>query len=212
MSRLSKLYEAMETLRKEGLPVNENLEQKANELEEKIIKEEILPIITESIAPALQKVQRELVLVVDYIPNSPISVHLSRKRNFTAAIVDAKEILPDTKVQHKEYVRTKPIIGKSPASYLRITFADGKVIQEEKALDTFKMFILDIGVMRVRSLGIKICNVPLISNTLDDKYKKAQKPIGNGWYLMTHSNTSYKKQIIEHIAKALNITLKVEII
>lgn len=32
MSRLSKLYEAMETLRKEGLPVNENLERKANEL------------------------------------------------------------------------------------------------------------------------------------------------------------------------------------
>ena len=30
MSRLSKLYEAMETLRKEGLPVDENLEKKAN--------------------------------------------------------------------------------------------------------------------------------------------------------------------------------------
>ena len=43
MSRLSKLYEAMETLRKEGLPVNEDLEKKANELEEDIIKKEILP-------------------------------------------------------------------------------------------------------------------------------------------------------------------------
>lgn len=28
MSRLSKLYEAMETLRKEGLPVDENLEKR----------------------------------------------------------------------------------------------------------------------------------------------------------------------------------------
>lgn len=34
MSRLSDLYKAMETLRKEGLPVNEDLEQKANGLEE----------------------------------------------------------------------------------------------------------------------------------------------------------------------------------
>ena len=41
MSRLSKLYEAMETLRKEGLPVNEDLEKKANELEEDIIKKEL---------------------------------------------------------------------------------------------------------------------------------------------------------------------------
>ena len=61
MSRLNKLYEAMETLRKEGLPVNEVLEHKANELEEGIIKKEILPILTQNIEPALQPVQRELV-------------------------------------------------------------------------------------------------------------------------------------------------------
>lgn len=34
MSRLSDLYKAMETLRKEGLPVTEGLEIKTNELEE----------------------------------------------------------------------------------------------------------------------------------------------------------------------------------
>lgn len=49
MSRLSKLYEAMETLRKEGLPVDENLEKKANELEENIIKKEILPVLSKTI-------------------------------------------------------------------------------------------------------------------------------------------------------------------
>lgn len=32
MSRLSDLYKAMEPLRKEGLPVNEDLEQKVNHL------------------------------------------------------------------------------------------------------------------------------------------------------------------------------------
>ena len=48
MSRLNDLYKAMETLRKEGLPVNENFERKANE-----IKKEILPISIKSIEPAL---------------------------------------------------------------------------------------------------------------------------------------------------------------
>ena len=71
MSRLSKLYEAMETLRKEGLPVNEDLERKASELEEEIIKKEILPVLSKTIEPALQPVQRELVLVVDYVPGRP---------------------------------------------------------------------------------------------------------------------------------------------
>lgn len=42
MSRLDDLYKAMENLRKEGLPVNDLLEQKASELEEEIIKKEIL--------------------------------------------------------------------------------------------------------------------------------------------------------------------------
>ena len=75
MSRLYKLYEAMETLRKEGIPLGEDLERKASELEEEIIKKEILPILTKTIEPALQPVKRELVLVVDYMPNQPFSHH-----------------------------------------------------------------------------------------------------------------------------------------
>lgn len=61
----------METLRKEGLPVHDDLEQKASELEEEIIKKEILPVLTKTIEPALKPVQRELVLVVD--PETPIT-------------------------------------------------------------------------------------------------------------------------------------------
>ena len=103
MSRLSKLYEAMETLRKEGLPVDENLEKKANELEEEIIKKEILPVLSKTIEPALQPVKRELVLVVDYVPGQPLSVHLSRKRNFAAELTDAKEMVLDPEVTHRNH-------------------------------------------------------------------------------------------------------------
>ena len=74
MSRLNDLYKAMETLWKEGLPVDENLERKANELEEDIIKKEILPVLSKTIEPALQPVKRELVLIVDYVPGNPLSV------------------------------------------------------------------------------------------------------------------------------------------
>lgn len=45
----------MEPLCKEGLLVNEDLEQKANELEEEIIKKEILPILTKSIRVTLNE-------------------------------------------------------------------------------------------------------------------------------------------------------------
>ena len=50
MSRLSDLYKAMETLRKEGLSLNEDLERQVSELEEDIIKKEILPVVTEPLS------------------------------------------------------------------------------------------------------------------------------------------------------------------
>lgn len=211
MSRLSDLYKAMETLRKEGLPVDENLERKANELEEDIIKKEILPVLSKTIEPALQPVKRELVLVVDYVPGNPLSVHLSRKRNFTAEI-DAKEILPDPEVEHKEIGETGPKEVKNPVTRLRITFADGSVIQERNAAESFVAFVRRIGVERVRSLGLKQCKIPLVSNTLDKKYGDKQKSLGNGWYLMTNTSTQSKRKDIELIAKAFNINVKVDII
>ena len=212
MSRLSDLYKAMETLRKEGLSLNEDLEKQVSDLEESIIKKEILPIVTETIAPALKQVQRELVLVVDYVPGSPISVHLSRKRNFTADIADAKEILPDPQVEHKEIGKTGPKGEIAPATRLKITFADGHVIQEPQAAETFRKFVMEVGAERIRTLGMKQNKVPLISNTLDKKYKSSQKPVGNGWYLMTCSNTLTKKRDIERIANMFNIKIKVEIV
>ena len=116
MSRLSDLYKAMETLRKEGLPVNEDFEKKANELEEDIIKKEILPVLSKTIEPALQPVKRELVLVVDYVPGQSLSVHLSRKRNFAAELTDAKEMVLDPEVTHRNRLSSSEgKIERSPA-------------------------------------------------------------------------------------------------
>lgn len=211
MSRLSDLYQAIETLRKEGLMINEDLEKQVSELEEEIIKKEILPIITETIAPALEPVKRELVLVVDHVPGAPLSVHISRKRNFAAVITDAKEIIPDTVVTPADSVAPTPIAV--PASRkLRVTLPTGRVIQEKKAIDTLKEFVLFAGVDNVRALNLVYSNVPFISDTLDKKYSSAQKELGGGLYLFGNSPTGKKKEQIEHIAQKLNIDVKVEII
>ena len=124
MSRLSKLYDAIETLRKEGVSTDD-LEEKVSQAEEDIIKKEILPILTQNIEPALQQVKRELVLVVDYQPGQPISVHLSRKRNFTAEIADAKEIVQDPIVEHGERKTKQEKIRRSSPSDMAVFFPDG---------------------------------------------------------------------------------------
>ena len=216
MSRLSKLYEAMETLRKEGLPVNEDLERKVNEIEEEIIKKEILPILTKSIEPALQPVQRELVLVVDYIPGQPISVHLSRKRNFTADMPDAKEIVVDPEVTHRKHDSRNDIedkIQRGPARDMAVFFPDGTVIAEKTAVETLLAVVKKIGVAEVRQVveeyNLKFCKVPVISNRRDAKYGKSQRDLGNGWLLITHSNNPMKKDFIEKVSEVLHLGIKV---
>ena len=88
----------MANLKELGLKINDDLIDEVNKLEEEIIKKEILPVLTEKIEPALSPVERELVLVVDYVPNQPLSVRISRKRNFAAEIPDAKVIELDPEV------------------------------------------------------------------------------------------------------------------
>ena len=211
MSRLSDLYKAMDTLRKEGISINEELEKQVSELEENIIKKEILPVVTEPIEPALKQVQRELVLVVDYHPGLPVSVSLSRKAN-VSQLIDAKLLEADPQVQHKE---GKKGISKShvaPKTGLCVYLPDGTFIQEKKASDTFIKAIQLAGVMNVRELGLTSCRVPIVSNTIDAKYGRAQHPVGNGLYVLTHSSTYTKKMLLDRISKAFNLGWKVEII
>ena len=153
MSRLSELYRAIETMRRENL-ATDDLEVKVCQLEEEIIKKEILPVLKERIEPALQPVQRELVLVVDYVPGKPLSVHLTRKRNFTAAIPDAKEMVLDPEVTHKESRRADKIITRGTKTQLSVTFPDGRIIEKKIAADTFAKTIEIIGVYKVRQLVV----------------------------------------------------------
>ena len=206
----------METLRKEGLHVDENLEKKANELEEEIIKKEILPVLSKMIEPALQPVKRELVLVVDYVPGQPLSVHLSRKRNFAAELTDAKEMVLDPEVTHRKHSsRPDEKIERGPARDMTVIFPDGSIIAERKAVDTFVAVIKRIGVAEVRKVveehNLKFCKVPVISNRRDAKYGKSQKDLGNGWLLITHSNNLMKKAFIEKLSNVLDLGIKVSL-
>lgn len=213
MSRLSKLYQAMETLESEGLHLSAEQEAQLRKAEEEIIQKEILPVLTEKIEPVLAQIERKLVLVVDYIPGTPLKVSLSRRRNLTEVLSDAVVIKPDPEVPHKTYGTQKTTKGEiAPKTALRVTMPDGTVIAEPTAKDTFIETIVAIGIERVRPLGFKLCKIPIISNTRDKKYGSAQSDVGNGWLILHHSSTKNKKAMLDKIAKALNLNIKVEII
>lgn len=195
-----------------GLPLNQETIAQINEMEEKLIKDEVLPLIHDNIEPTLREVERPLVLVVEYDPNGSLRVNLSRKVNIAATISDAKEITPDPVVEHAEKKKGGKKVVTQPRTRLRITMSDGNIIEEKTAWESLHKFVLAVGVDKVRSVGLIANKIPLVSNTVDKKYRTAQKPLGNGWLLMTCSDTVTKRKQILAIASKYKLNVSVEII
>ena len=212
MSKLSKLYELRRLSQKFGMEWTEKQERQLEAEEEHLIKNEVLPVVTKSIEPALSQVERELVIVVDYVPGTPLKVSLSRKRNLLEVLEDVVEIKPDPEVEHTEKKKGGKKVVTNPRTRLSIKMPDGSTIEERTAWESLQKFILRAGVEKVRAVGLIANKIPLVSNTVDKKYKTAQKSLGNGWLLMTCSDTATKRKQILAIAKALSLSVNVEII
>lgn len=209
MTKLEQLYNSIETLKGLGLKLDTKLLEETSRLEEDIIKNDVIPLLEEKISPVLSQIKRELVLVIDYLPDEPITVRLSRKRSLSS-LEEAPKALPETKTFVSRQSFTMSPHNKSSKTILSVRFSDGKVISERFAYQTLVSCIERVGIDKVQSLGIVCCGVPLISNKKDDFYR--QEEVRKGVFIMTHSATSMKKQQLDEISQRLKLGLKVEIV
>lgn len=211
MSKLQKLYSIIENSRELGLELGEDVLRQTAELEEKIIKKEILPVVSAQIEPTLQQIKRNLVLVVDYVPGEPLKVKLSRRAKLEN-IADLVDLTPDPQAQHSTRNSTNKTISRAKASKLIVHLPGGRVIQEDTAAQTLVEAIRRADPLKVRALGIVCCRVPLVSTTKDHKYGDTQVDVGNGLYVITHSNNKMKKGFLERISKSLDLSWVIELV
>ena len=217
MSRLSELYKAMETLRKENIDLTD-VEKQVSELEEEIIKKEILPVITESIEPALKDVKRELVLVVEYHPGEPISVALSRKTKISE-MTGAKVLTPRSSTPVKSEEEPEEVTPHEPTKRIenvtkgmKVTFPDGTVIWHRQAIDTFIDALRKIGLERIPAIGIEHGG----GFNLVSKDKRPTMPGRiwqhecDGWYIYSNISNGTKADDLKRISDYYHLGLKVE--
>ncbi len=97
---------------------------------------------------------------------------------------------------------------KSPRKSLIVIMDDGRVISSKTAAETFAKAIIGMGVEQVKSLGLEVNREPLISDTPSERYNTANI---DGYYVMTHSSTSQKKDLLTRIADELGVKLSVKV-
>lgn len=123
----------------------------------------------------------------------------------------------DSAVEHKKRGKQKEVkTPKDDPQNLRVTFKDGAVIYLKEAAKTLEECVNKIGVADVRRVvvekNLKFSGIPLISNRRDDKSKNEQRPLGDGWWLVTHSSTKDKARMLRKISDALGLGLKIELL
>ena len=163
--------------------------RKVEEMEESFIRKEILPVLCQDIAPRLNQIQHNLVLVVEYHPGEPIRVALSREAKISD-IADAKLLTVASGTVPSEDESDTGDSGESkqggrrPSRGLKVTFPDGVVVWYPTAVDTYIATIKRIGYERVAGLGITRSNYNIVSR----KKRRAvngrdwQRKCG-GWYI-----------------------------
>lgn len=208
MATLKELYTTLKSLRDMNLPVDDKLLKAADNLEEKIIKEEILPALSQNIEPQLSEIQRDLVLVVEYHPGEPLSVALSRKAKISE-IIDAKTLTPKSQTDCLLLNADNTI--EAEGRDLRITI-DGKVFQEKNSIQTFIAALKYIGLDRIPQVGITCSGYNLVdTRKRTDGTRKWQQEEDGKWVYIYFSNPTKVKYLFQ-IAKYLKESIQIEAI
>lgn len=216
-TKLEELYSIIQYSQKNGIKLGDDVFKQINEAEEKIIRDEILPIIGQDIEPTLSQIKRELVLVVEYRPGEPISVALSRKTKISQ-IVDAKPIVANPRKLSKPVKSDDPATAQEPheptkyvtnhTKGLRVQFPDGTVVCNKTAIDTEIDVLHRIGFERAAKVGITYSKWPLIGKKKrpTEAGKVWQHEI-DGWYIYSNTSNERKKADLKAISDYYNLGL-----
>ena len=94
---------------------------------------------------------------------------------------------------------------------LRVTMPDGKVICHKSATMTLIEVLKAIGSENFPKITTENCHLPLLSKEIYPRYKEYMKPVCDGWYINTQSDTEHKYMQLISIKSKLGIPIEVEI-
>lgn len=95
---------------------------------------------------------------------------------------------------------------------LRVTMPDGTVICNKSVTQTLIDTLAAIGSENFSLVSTENCHLPLLSKEVYPRFKEYMKPVADGWYVNTQSDTGQKYMQLISIKKQLGMEdMKVEI-
>lgn len=206
MKTLEELYATIKNLQDSNIPIEGATRKKLEEIEENLIKEEIFPLLSEAIEPLLKDFQRDLVFVVKYQPNSSISINFPDKINTKESYENNLDTKPAVTTQKKYEEK----VNNSSWKGLRVTFPDGTVICNSRAIDTFVNTIKKIGFEKVANINIKRAGHNLVSKEKCTTKSYNCQVECDGWYIWSCLSNEDKNWHLETISNYYQLNLKIE--
>lgn len=196
MNKLSEMKIALKQLEDLGLPISMEQKKALRLAENNYVQTILIPQIKECIKGSFCEMEHKVKIVIDFDGNP------SHEANVY------KEVTP---VKVKPF--TSDLFGhKERNTGLRITSPDGRRLQG-RGVEVLVAVVKEVGPELVHEMDIKCCGLPLVDDHLSDgQYANKQKPLPDGYWIITNSNTVTKKEQIEAISEALGLGLKVEVL
>lgn len=218
MSKLSEFY----SIKSQIFEGDVESEAKWDAIEEKLIREELLPEITELIKPLISQVKSPLSIQVNYDPKGNLAV--SATRNCIQALLPMEQ-LAQTTTSAPVVTIAEPIIEGTTDSKqedithnthaksvgIRVLFRDGTIIQEDKAVATFIKALQHIGLPRLAkgNHGVTHAGFRLVGTEKRPSTSKKQALV-DGYYIYVHMSNEDKINDLKMISDYYNLGIKVE--
>ena len=219
MSKLTDFYAHKATIIEKGEPIDPQWEQ----LENQLLKEELLPELIEQLKTVLSKVKSPLMFSGSYDPNGCLSVSftrncmqvstllsdsVSRQETSSVQLVEEEpepaQVAEESDTDTEENMSSEPRCTKAKSIGFSVSFRDGTVYHEKKAVNTWIQALKKIGLETIcnnrskhtawhRVNGRDICIVER-TETVRDSDGKSPQTLVDGFYVMTQLNNDQKEK------------------
>lgn len=219
MSKLTDFYTHKAALKEKGQTIEPQWEQ----LENQLLKEELLPELIEQLRSVLSKVKSPLMFSGCYDPNGSLSVSITRNCIQVSTLSPSLRFVKDIQggkspdrvsecmvadepgiAESEEIVTSEPKFTKAKSIGFSVSFRDGTVYHEKKAVNTWILALKKIGLENIcnnrsrhdawhRVNGQDICVVER-TETVRDSDGKSPQTLVDGFYVMTQLSNDQKEK------------------